>query len=157
MTDSTPEDTAAAPAAVSVRVPNVSAHAVSGLDHTPLNPPAEAPAEAPADEDTGEAPAGPEAPASEPEDTLPDIPEDLSTVPDLLAWVAGEEADPQSDEEADALNAAVLARARAVYAAETVKPEDDQRTTLVDPLRDLIASSYEEDADPGAGDAPDGA
>lgn len=62
------------------------------------------------------------------------IPEDLTSVGDLLDWVSAAEDDAEEK-----------ARAEAVLGAEREKPEEDQRKTLVEPLEALLT-------DPPAGD-----
>lgn len=54
--------------------------------------------------------------------TPEDIPEDVTTVEELLEWV-GEDRD----------------RAQRVLTAEEAQPEDDQRSTLMEPLQALLA------------------
>lgn len=63
------------------------------------------------------------------------VPEDLTTVEDLLGWV-GEDTE----------------RAQVVLNAERSKDEDDQRSTLVEPLEALVAPAPEADAGETAGD-----
>jgi hypothetical protein len=124
-----------------VRVPNVSPSAVSGLDHEVIG----ANAQEAYDENAAIASA---------------VPEDRTTVDDLLAWVSEADDDQEGAE-----------RARAVLAAERMKPADDQRVTLVEPLEAALAdaeaaedpegqgtSDGTEDSEPDGGDAgtPDG-
>jgi hypothetical protein len=84
------------------------------------------------DQDGQDPLAGQEEPADEDDEPVADvepvvIPEDKTTVPELLDWV-GE--DPEQSK----------ARAEAVLAVEREKPEDDQRSTLVEPLEALVAA-----------------
>ena len=65
--------------------------------------------------------------------TIPDVPEDLTTVDDLLEWVHKADSDNEQ-----------AARARAVLNAELARPEDDQRKTLVEPLEALLAENQPE-------------
>lgn len=95
-----------------VRIPNVRPDAVSGLDHELLTPAAPAPTEA----------------------SLPEVPEDHTTVDALLGWVH------ESGEDQ-------LGRALAVLSQEG----RDGRVTLVGPLEDTIINSLL-DAYPTDGD-----
>lgn len=106
-----------------VRVPNVSPGARSGLDHEVIGSNAQEAAvenERLAGEGLG----------------LPEVPEDRTTVEDLLAWVS----EAEDDETAEA-------RAYAVLTAERDKPEDEQRKTLIEPLEASL-SDAEDDGDP---------
>lgn len=71
------------------------------------------------------------------------IPEDATTVDELLEWV-GEDRE----------------RAQRVLTAEQAQPEDDQRSTLLEPLEALLAAppevSDEGVEDPSTGEQPDG-
>ena len=66
---------------------------------------------------------------------LVEVPEDATTVDAVLAWVKGEDG-----EDADRAN-----RARAALLAEEQRPEEDQRKTILDPLRAMLS-----DPAPGA-------
>lgn len=116
-----------------VRVPNVSPGARSGLDHEVIGSNAQ------------EAYDENERLAAEAD--LPEVPEDLTTVDDLLGWVT----EVEDDETAEA-------RARAVLAAEKAKPEDDQRVTLIEPLEASLAEDGDADSEDenGPQSDPDG-
>lgn len=122
MTDETAPD---------VRVPNVSPNAVSGLDHDLLSNASGSPA---TDEPAYEA-------------TLPEVPEDLTTVDDLLGWVNAEPSDEDPEVEA-------VARAIAVLSQEG----RDGRVTLVGPLEsiilDAVLGAWSSDEDETPDDEP---
>lgn len=135
------------------RIPNVTPGAVSGLDHAPLVgagipqavTPETAPETAPVDSpaiDLGDEPT-----------PLPEVPEDLTTVDDLLGWVNEDESDPESEVD-------TLSRAVAVLRQEG----RDGRVTLVKPLEDLLLDALLDayapeddgaDEDQDDGDTPD--
>lgn len=119
-----------------VRVPNVRPGALSGLSYEPLIAQRLAGAGEAVNADTGQvtAPGEPLPPieTTDGEPLLPVVPDDLTTVDALLAWVG------DTEDEDDRVS-----RASAVLNAEAARPEEARRTTLVTLLEAMLAPASE--------------